>query len=120
CARPHSTDGYIDGLVLPARGETSEPFTAVIGVRAHQDTAGSSRQARQQERLLMIVPGEMLSLSHFLREAEDGRDVLPVTELPELLRRQFGKQGVEVYDRKSAYLARLYGALRSEEHTSEL
>lgn len=111
-ARPHDTDGYIAGVFHPTRGETSEPFTAVIGVRAHLDTAGSSRQARQQELLLMIVPGEMLSLSHFLREAEDGRHVLAVTELPELLRRQFGKQGVEVYDRKSAYLSRLYGALR--------
>src|SRR5690554_8014239 len=72
-ARPHDTDGYIAGVFHPTRGETSEPFTAVIGVRAHLDTAGSSRQARQQELLLMIVPGEMLSLSHFLREAEEDR-----------------------------------------------
>src|SRR5690606_42128801 len=101
-ARPHDTDGYIAGVFHPTRGETSEPFTAVIGVRAHLDTAGSSRQARQQELLLMIVPGEMLSLSHFLREAADGRPLLAVTELPQLLQRQFGKQGAKGYDRSSA------------------
>ena len=111
-ARPWDTDGYIAGVFHPTRGETGEPFTAVIGVRAHLDNAGSSRQARQHELLLMIVPDEMLSLSHFVRDGEDGRHVVPVTELPTLLRRQFGKTGVEVYERKSAYLARLYGALR--------
>lgn len=111
-ARPWDTDGYIAGVFHPTQGESAEPFTAVIGVRAHLDSAGSSRQARQNELLLMIVPGEMLSLSHLVREADDGRHVVPVTELPTLLRRQFGKAGVELYERKSAYLARLYGALR--------
>ena len=33
----------------------------------------------------MIIPGEMLSLSHFLREQDDGRHVIAVTELPGLL-----------------------------------
>ena len=111
-ARPWDTDGYIAGVFHPTTGETADPFTAVIGVRAHLDAAGSSRQARQDELLLMIVPGEMLSLSHFVRDQDDGRHVVGVTELPELLRRQYGKQQVEVYDKKSTYLARLYGALR--------
>ena len=111
-ARPWDTDGYIAGVFHPTRGETAEPFTAVIGVRAHLDAAGSSRQARQDELLLMIIPGEMLSLSHFLREQDDGRHVIAVTELPGLLRKQFSAQQIEVYDRKSAYLARLYAALR--------
>ena len=111
-ARPWDTDGYIAGVFHPTHGETAEPFTAVIGVRAHLDAAGSSRQARQDELLLMIIPGEMLSLSHFLREQDDGRHVIAVTELPGLLRKQFSAQQVEVYDRKSAYLARLYAALR--------
>ncbi|SES34465.1 ATP-binding protein [Halopseudomonas bauzanensis] len=113
-ARPWTTDGYIAGVFHPTQGETAEPFTAVIGVRAHLDTAGSSRQARQDELLLMIVPGEMLALSDFVRDTDDGRHVIPLTELPNLLRKQFGKQGVETYDRKSAYLARLYGALRGK------
>lgn len=113
-ARPLTTDGYIAGIFHPTQGETAEPFTAVIGVRAHLDTAGSSRQARQDELLLLIVPGEMLSLSHFIREHDGSRHVVPVTELANLLRRQFGQQQVETYDRKSAYLGRLYGALRGK------
>ena len=60
-ARPWDTDGYIAGVFHPTTGETADPFTAVIGVRAHLDAAGSSRQARQDELLLMIAPGEMLS-----------------------------------------------------------
>ncbi|WVM90667.1 hypothetical protein UMZ34_11965 [Halopseudomonas pachastrellae] len=51
-------------------------------------------------------------MSHFLREQDDGRHVIAVTELPGLLRKQFSAQQIEVYDRKSAYLARLYAALR--------
>lgn len=113
-ARPWDTDGYIAGVFHPTKGETAEPFTAVIGVRAHLDAAGSSRQARQDELLMMIVPGEMLSLSHFVQTRDDGRHAVSVTELPNQLRRQFGKQQVEVYDKKSAYLARLYGALRGK------
>ncbi|GGJ09482.1 ATP-binding protein [Halopseudomonas pertucinogena] len=113
-ARPLTTDGYIAGIFHPTQGETAEPFTAVIGVRAHLDTAGSSRQARQDELLLLIVPGEMLSLSHFIREQDGSRHVVPVTELANRLRRQFGQQQVETYDRKSAYLGRLYGALRGK------
>lgn len=113
-ARPWDTEGYIAGVFHPTGGETAEPFTAVIGVRAHLDRAGSSAQARQNELLLMIVAGEMLSLSHFVREYPDGRHVTPLAELPDLLRREFGKKAVETYDKKGTYLARLYGALRGK------
>ena len=113
-ARPWDSDGYIAGVFEPTKGESCEPFTAVIGVRAHLDRAGSSPQARQDELLMMIVAGERLSLSHFLRHYADGRHVVPVTELATLLRQEFGKKAVEIYDKKSAYLARLYGALRGK------
>ncbi|RLQ23831.1 hypothetical protein DWB85_01380 [Seongchinamella sediminis] len=114
-ARPWNCDGYIAGIFHPTKGETAEPFTAVIGVRAHLDRAGAHAQARQDELLLMIVPGEMLSLSHLVRDYPDGKHVVPVNELPNLLRMEFGKKAVEVYDnKKGTYLARLYGALRGK------
>lgn len=113
-ARPWDCDGYIAGVFHPTKGETAERFTAVIGVRAHLDRAGASAQARQDELLLMIVPGEELHLSHFVREYPDGRHAVPVTELANLLRMEFSKKAVEVYERKGAYLARLYGALRGK------
>ncbi|MBN7796752.1 ATP-binding protein [Parahaliea mediterranea] len=113
-ARPFDCDGYIAGVFHPTKGETAEPFTAVIGVRARLDRAGATPQARQDELLLMILPGEMLHKSHFVRSYPDGDHVTPVTELPNLLRQEFGKKAVEVYERKGAYLARLYGALRGK------
>lgn len=111
-ARPYDSDGYLAGVFHPTKGETAEPFTAVIGVRAHLDRAGVTAQARQNELLLMIVPGEMLSLSHFVHGEGAERQVVEITELPNALRRTFGKKNVETYEKKGAYLARLYGALR--------
>ncbi|MBM1144611.1 hypothetical protein GN155_012580 [Alcanivorax sp. ZXX171] len=113
-ARPYDSDGYIAGVFHPTKGETAEPFTAVIGVRAHLDRAGTGAQARQDELLLMIVPGEMLSLSDFVHEHVDGKHTVPITDIANQLRRQFGKKAVETYDKKGAYLARLYGALRGK------
>ena len=113
-ARPYDSDGYIAGVFHPTKGETAEPFTAVIGVRAHLDKAGSTSQARQQELLLMIVPGEMLNLSHFVREYGGEKATVPITEIANQLRQQFGKKNVETYDKKGQYLARLYGALRGK------
>ena len=113
-ARPWDSDGYIAGVFHPTKGESAEAFTAVIGVRAHLDAAGSSRQARQDELLLMLLPGEMLSLGDFQREQDGQRHLIPLTELPNLLRQRLGKAQVEVYDKKSQYLARLYGALRGK------
>jgi hypothetical protein len=113
-ARPHGSDGYIAAVFHPTKGETADPFTAVIGVRAHLDSAGSSRQARQSELLLMIVAGEMLSFSDFVDEEADGRHAVALTDLPNRLQRVFGKAVVEIYDKKGAYLARLYGALRGK------
>ena len=114
-ARPYdSSDGYIAGVFHPTKGETAEPFTAVIGVRAYLDRAGSTPQARQSEVLLMIVPGEMLSLSHFVHRYGDEQRIVSLTDLPNQLRQQFGKKSVETYEKKGAYLARLYGALRGK------
>ncbi|MFP1683124.1 ATP-binding protein [Alloalcanivorax sp. C16-1] len=113
-ARPYDSDGYIAGVFHPTQGETAEPFTAVIGVRAHLDRAGASAQARQDELLLMIVAGEMLSLSDFVQEHVDGKHTVAITDIAHQLRRRFGKKAVETYDKKGAYLARLYGALRGK------
>lgn len=113
-ARPWDVDGYVAGVFHPTNGESAEPFTAVIGVRAHLDRAGNMTQARQDDLLLMIVSGEMLTRSHFIREYKDGEHVTPITDLPDLLRQEFGKKVVETYDKKGAYLSRLYGALRGK------
>lgn len=111
-ARPRVTDGYIAGVFYPTQGESSEPFTAVMCARASLDTAGSSKQARLNEIIFMILPNEELKISHFVREDKGGKYVVPMTDIVNLLKKEFGKKTVEVFDKKGSYLNRLYGAFR--------
>lgn len=111
-ARVNDTDAYVVGVFHPTQGEVGEPFTAVMGMRAHIDRAGSQAQARLDELVFFIVPGETLGLGHFVKAYADGEHVVPITQIGDLLRREFGKRTVEAYDKKRAYLRRLYGALR--------
>lgn len=111
-ARPCATDGYVAGVFHPTQGESGEPFTAVMCMRAHIDAAGSQKQARLDELLFLVIPGEQLQLSHFVRTFPDGRHVTPITDIVNLLKKEFGSKAIEVYDKKGAYLRRLYGALR--------
>lgn len=111
-ARPWTADGYVAGVFHPTQGEMSEPFTAVMCVRAHLDTAGSQKQARLDELMFLVLPGEQLSLSHFVKTYADGKHIVPITEIVTLLKKEYGSGAVEQYDKKGAYLRRLYGALR--------
>ena len=111
-ARLAPTDGYLGGVFIPGQGEQGEGFTALMGVRAHLDNAGNQRQARQDDLIFILIPGVALELSHLVREYKDGRHVVPLNTVADLLQREFGKKIVEVYDKKGAYLRRLYGLLR--------
>ena len=113
-ARPFDCDGYLAAVFHPSEGEDSEPFTAVIAMRAHLDTAATQRIARLDDCQFLIVPGEQLNLRHFVREDVAGRYVTPLKELPKLLSSEYGAQAVEKYEKKKAYLCRLYGALRGK------
>ena len=113
-ARPYDCDGYLAAIFHPSEGEDSEPFTAVIAMRAHLDTASSQRMARLDDCQFLVLPGEQLSLSHFVREDVAGRYVTPLKDLHKLLSKEFGTQAVEKYEKKKAYLCRLYGALRGK------
>jgi energy-coupling factor transporter ATP-binding protein EcfA2 len=111
-ARLKTTDGYVAGVFCPTKGETGEAFTAVMCVRAHLDTAGNQKQARMDELRFLILPGEQLSLTHFVKTYPDGKHVVPITDITTLLKKEFGSKALEEYDKKGAYLRRLYGALR--------
>lgn len=112
-ARPQACDGYVAGVFHPTEGETGEAFTAVMCVRAHLDSAGTSRQARQDELLFLIIPNQQLCLQDFIREDPAGQLIVPLPEIANRLKRQFGSDAVEIYDKKGPYLRRLYGAFRS-------
>ncbi|OUS17945.1 hypothetical protein A9Q88_01865 [Gammaproteobacteria bacterium 50_400_T64] len=111
-ARTQACDGYVAGIFHPTQGESGEVFTAVMCVRAHLDGSGTSRQARQDELLFLIIPNQQLCLDDFLREDPAGQMVVPLPDIAHRLKRQFGSDAVEVYDKKGPYLRRLYGAFR--------
>lgn len=111
-ARPWPTDGYVAGIFHPTQGEAGDVFTAVMCIRAHVDNAGNQKQARQDDLFFLIIPGEQLSLSHFVKTYPDGKHVVPINNITTLLKKEYGAKAVEVYDKKGAYLRRLYGALR--------
>ncbi|PCJ30039.1 MAG: hypothetical protein COA99_18730 [Moraxellaceae bacterium] len=111
-ARPWVTDGYIAAVFHPTEGESSEPFTAIIANRAFLETVGSQRQAKLDVTQFFIVTNTQLTIDHFVRSYDDGKHVVPITEINALLAKQIGKRQVEKYDTKKSYLARLYGVLR--------
>lgn len=111
-ARLQPTDGYLAASFIPGVGEQGEAFSALMGVRAHLDSAGNQRQARQDELLFILLPGVEMRLDLLVRQYNDGAHVVPLHDLADLLERELGKKAVEVYDKKGAYLRRLYALFR--------
>lgn len=109
-ARLQPTDCYITGVFHPTDGEDGEPFTAIMGIRAHLDTSAKPAQARQDSLKFFVIPGEQLGMGDFIKEYQDGKHLLPLDRFYSVIDKQFDK--VEQYDKKKAYLRRLYGALR--------
>jgi energy-coupling factor transporter ATP-binding protein EcfA2 len=115
-ARMRAADGYLAGNFQPTQGESGERFCAVMCVRASLDTAGNTRHARQDELQFLIIPNEQLSLSDFVKEDSGGQYVVSMTEVANLLKQKFGRNAIEVYDKKGPYLRRLYGIFRGEKN----
>ncbi|WP_396588876.1 ATP-binding protein [Bermanella sp. R86510] len=114
-ARPDGANGYLAAVFHPTQGESGQPFTAVIGVSAYIDKAGSQAVARQSDFLLMIVAGHELTQSDFLTDDESGKQVVGVDKIYKRLQKRCGQRAVEKYDTKKQYLRRLYGALRGRD-----
>lgn len=111
-SRLRMSDGYIAGVFHPTQGESGEPFTAVMCVRARLDESTSPKQARQEDIKFLIIPGNELTLSDFIREEKTGKSVITITEIDQIFQIRLGKKAVEVYDKKGQYLRRLYGAFK--------
>ncbi|MDK2777369.1 MAG: hypothetical protein KYX62_06900 [Pseudomonadota bacterium] len=111
-ARPNGAVGYLAAVFHPTQGESGEAFTAIIGVSASIDRAGSQPVARQND-LQFYVVTEALTLSDFLKDDKDGnRNVLELNKLAGHLKGRMDADRIEKYDTKKQYLRRLYGALR--------
>lgn len=114
-ARPHPCDGYLAAVFAPTPGEDAEPFTAVIAQRAWLESSGQQRIARLEETTFYILPDVQLALKDLVREDQGGRYVVSVETIYTLLRSEFSAASVEKYDKKKAYLCRLYGILRGRD-----
>ncbi len=109
-ARPKATDGYLVAVFHPTEGESAEPFTAVMGMRAHLDQSGVMKQARLDELSFFILQGETLSQNDFI----DQQHIVPITDIFNRLKQQYGARVVEQYSKKRPYLRRLYAALKGK------
>lgn len=109
-SRPWNTDGYLVAVFYPTQGETAEPFTAIMGIRAHIDKAGLQKQARQDELIFFILQGETLEQEDFVKESH----VIAITEIEQQLKQKYGNRVVEQYSKKRPYLRRLYAALKGK------
>lgn len=117
-ARPQGCDGYLAAVFYPTQGENSEPFTALIGMRAFLETTGQGTSLQKVARLddtqFYILSDVALSLNDLLKEEKTHKYVVPLDKLYAGLRRHYGQQQVEKYDKKKTYLCRLYGILRGK------
>lgn len=113
-ARLRPTDGYVAGIFHPTDGETSSKFTAIMCIRASLDSAGTTRQARLDDLQFLIIPNEELFLDDIVKQDKGGKYITPMNDLPNLLKKRFGRSGVEIYDKKGPYLRRLYGIFRDQ------
>jgi energy-coupling factor transporter ATP-binding protein EcfA2 len=117
-SRPQGCDGYLAAVFYPTPGENGEPFTALIGMRAFLETTGQGTSQQKVARLddtqFYVLSDVELSLKDLLKEEKTHKYVVPLDKLYASLRRKYGQQQVEKYDKKKSYLCRLYGVLRGK------
>ena len=117
-SRPQGCDGYLAAVFYPTHGEHAEPFTALIGMRAFLETtgqgAGLQKVARLDDIQFFILPNVELNLADLLKEEKTHKYIVPLDKLYAGLRRQYGHEQVEKYDKKKSYLCRFYGILRGK------
>lgn len=112
-ARTQPTDGYIAAVFHPTQGETADPFTAVVAVRAWLDGSGKQPLAREDQIVFFLLPGVELGLDAFVVKQQ----VVLLDDIEKSLIARHGKRSVERYDQKRAYLRRLYAALRGKKES---
>ena len=114
-ARPWNTDGYLVAVFHPTQGETAEPFSAIMAMRAHIDQSSQQKQARLDDLSFFILQGDMLEQDDFIQLDEHKKQhIIPINDIQNTLKQRYGKSTVEHYSKKRPYLRRLYAALRGK------
>jgi energy-coupling factor transporter ATP-binding protein EcfA2/TolA-binding protein len=113
-ARLEMTDGYIGAIFQPTQGESSEPFTALVCMRAWLDQSGKQPLAREDSLVFFILPTVELEYNTLVETKAGEKHVVELERIQDVLIRKYGKRAVERYDQKRSYLRRLYGAMRGK------
>lgn len=117
--RPAGAHGYLAAVFRESIGEAERVFTAVVGVAARLESAGTGRggQERRQARVvdlrLLLIRDHALALEDLVEHQGDSRyRVYPVSEISDHLRRRYPAQAVSDFrDQKKIYLTNLWAAL---------
>lgn len=125
-ARPQGAYGYVAIVFAPSFGEDGGGvFTAIVGVRAYLETVelagGRRRRTPKDEGIqLLVVEGHAIGIADLVRGEEGAMTVVVPTESAlRHLRERYGDRAVSDFgDRKTAYLSKLYGLLRSRPSVS--
>jgi len=125
-ARPQGAYGYAAIVFVPSSGEDGGGvFTAIVGVRAYLETielaGGRRRRTPKDEGIqLLVVEGHAVGIADLVRGEEgSGTAVVPTESALRHLRERYGDRAVSDFgDRKTAYLSKLYGLLRSRPSVS--
>ena len=113
-ARPNACDGYVAGVFSPTQGETGEVFTAVMAMRGHLESSGNIAQARLDELTFFILPEVQLKLSDFIKKDSGGQYLIESERIAASFKKVFGAGNVEQYEKKGAYLQRLYAMFKGK------
>lgn len=111
-SRPQGAQGYVGAVFLPPAGSLVQPFTALMAVSAIVDGNGETRQAKLETMSFFILDGVQLSYSDLMVDAEKGISI-PAAQIGAHLKRKFPGT-IEFHNRKSDYLAVLYGRFRGK------
>ena len=99
-------------------GELEQPFTALVGVEAHEDAARA-----MLGRSLFFIVRRALGLRHLLLRTAEGMQPAPVPlkDLYLHLQHQLraGPEAVQRFEDKSSYLTHFYGAMMGKTAVSE-
>ncbi|MBU0992121.1 MAG: AAA family ATPase [Proteobacteria bacterium] len=115
-SRPEGCYGYVISNWVPEPGEQAEPFSAVIGVSAYIDMAGSKKAAKEEELLLSIIRMAELGIEDFQTSEKDGRkNIVPVSQIIPHFKANRPNLIFDVARGKEEYLCWLYGAFRGKQ-----
>jgi len=119
-ARVNPSCGYILAVFRPEQGETSAPFTAVVGASARIDAAGNKRVAKIIEEIYAVLPGFELGIDDLLIDNDGRKEIVVLENLAAHLQINNPDCKLQPATTKEEYLRQLYGAFQGKKLAHKL